>query len=76
MGVKISVSIPEDELALLDELIAREELPNRSAGVRRAIEEFRRARLAAEYKECFSQPSFEDEAKLWEDTLADGLDNA
>ena len=72
--MKVSISLPEDEVRLLDELVERHKLSTRSAGARRALKALRSEQLAAEYEACFSDPQFGERSDLWDATVADGLD--
>ena len=72
--MKVSISLCEDELRLLDELVECHKLSTRSAGVRRALKALRSEQLAAEYEACFSDPQFGEGSDLWDATVADGLD--
>lgn len=74
--MKLSVSLSVDEVAMLDDVVARNGLSSRSAGVRRAIAEMQRSQLTDEFVECFSEPRFIEDVALWDDTLADGIDSA
>ena len=72
--MKVRISLCEDEVRLLDELVERYKLSTRSAGVRRALKALRSEQLAAEYEACFSDPQFGEGSALWDATVADGLD--
>lgn len=71
MTTKISVSLPEEDLAELDAYIQRMDLPGRSAGVQAAIHSLRIRALADDYAAAFTDGS--EDSDLWDSTAADGL---
>ena len=73
--MKLSVSLPEDDLAFLDEYAARTHLPSRSAAVQKAVRALRVAELSAEYAAAWEEFDPMEEAALWETTVGDGLDD-
>lgn len=70
LGMKLSVSIPADDVEFLDAYAAQHELPSRSAAVHDAIRALRIASLPRAYSEAWAD--FEDEA-AWEAAAGDGL---
>lgn len=72
VGMKLSVSIPDDEVTFLDEYAATHEVPSRSAVVRRALNLLRAAELEHAYVAAFDQWSDED-AEVWDAVIADGI---
>lgn len=69
--MKVSLSIPAEDLAFLDAYVDEHALPSRSAGVHAAIRALRTAALPAAYAGAWAD--FDDEAGDWEPTAADGL---
>lgn len=66
--MKISVSLPEEDVRFLDEQGA-----NRSATLHEAVTLLRDRQLAEQYAEAFREWNNSPDADLWDDTTADGL---
>lgn len=73
--MKISVSLPEPDLAFLDDYVARAGLPSRSAAVHTAIRALRERRLEDEYTEAFQEWEASGGNESWDVTVADGLED-
>lgn len=71
--MKVSVSLPDAEVAFLDEL-ARERNESRSATLLRAIKLLRASQLQLDYAEAWLEWEESGEAAVWEAVVADGLD--
>lgn len=71
--MKVSVSIPDDDVAFLDEFAERAGMESRSAVVQQAIAMLRAAELAQDYAEAFAEWAQSDDAKAWDATAGDGL---
>ncbi|HEX5827597.1 MAG TPA: ribbon-helix-helix domain-containing protein [Candidatus Limnocylindrales bacterium] len=71
--MKVSVSIPEDDVAFLDEYASQRGLDSRSAALHRAIRLLRTAELTASYEAAFTEWSDED-AAAWDGATGDGLE--
>ena len=71
--MKLSVSLSEDDVAMLDRFVEQRGLPSRSAGVQRAISLLHGPSLASEYAEAFEEWEVSDERRLWGGASADGL---
>jgi Arc/MetJ-type ribon-helix-helix transcriptional regulator len=70
--MKVSVSIPEEDVAFLDEYASQRGLDSRSAALHRAIRLLRTAELSASYEAAFEEWSDEDVA-TWDGAVAEGL---
>ena len=70
--MKLSVSLPDDDVAYLDELVRTQRLGSRSAALHRAVRLLRAAELGAAYEDAWAEWSSGDDAELWEPTAADG----
>jgi Arc/MetJ-type ribon-helix-helix transcriptional regulator len=68
--VKLSVSIPDDDVAFLDAYASDHALSSRSAVVQRAIVLLRAAQLGPAYAAAWAD--WEDEAR-WDAAVADGI---
>jgi len=75
-GVKLSVSLSDDEVAVLDEYVERVGLPSRSAGLQRAIRMLRYPSLEDDYDKAWAEWSTAGEENEWEQTVGDGLRDA
>ena len=66
--MKISVSLPEEDVRFLDE-----QGTNRSAALHEAVALLRDRQLAEQYAEAFSEWNNSSDAELWDTTVSDGL---
>jgi Arc/MetJ-type ribon-helix-helix transcriptional regulator len=67
--MKLSVSLPEDDVAFLDDFAQRGGARSRSSAIHRAIELLRMNELEEAYADAFGE--WDDSA--WETTIADGI---
>lgn len=74
--MKISVSVPEEDLAALDEAVRELGLPSRSAAVQKAIRLLAARDLGAAYQAAFDEWSGSADAADWDAVSADGLSGA
>ncbi|MEB3983764.1 ribbon-helix-helix domain-containing protein [Mycobacterium sp. 663a-19] len=74
--MKLSVSLSQEEVALLDEYVERAGLPSRSAGVQRAIRMLPYPSLEDDYADAWSEWSAGGEEATWEATVGDGFGDA
>lgn len=74
--MKLSVSLSDDEVRLLDEYVARAGLPSRSAGLQRAIRMLRHPALEDDYGDAWAEWSTSGEGEAWEPTAGDGFRDA
>ncbi len=74
-GMKISVSLPDDDVRRLDDYVESAGLPSRSAGLREAIKLLGASHLAAEYAEAFEEWESSSDSADWDPTVADGIDH-
>ncbi len=66
--MKISVSLPDEDVAFLDSRGT-----NRSAAIHDAIEALRDGDLGQEYADAFDEWDADPDNKAWNVTVADGL---
>jgi Arc/MetJ-type ribon-helix-helix transcriptional regulator len=71
-GVKLSVSLPAEDVAFVDEYVERTGEPSRSAAIQRAISLLRAAELEDEYVNAFDEWE-QAETEIWERASGDGL---
>jgi Arc/MetJ-type ribon-helix-helix transcriptional regulator len=71
--MKVSISLPDDDVRFLDEFAARRKLDSRSAAVQRAVRLLRTSELETAYEAAFDEWVAGGDAALWDRTTADGL---
>ncbi len=71
--MKVSVSLPEDDVVFLDRYAERSGMGSRSAAVQRAVDLLRAEELGPAYADAWETWA-EDEAGVWDATVADGLE--
>lgn len=71
--MKLSVSLPEEDVEFLDEYARTNEVESRSAVIRRALGMLRSTGLEDAYLEAWDEWFSSGEAEVWEVTIADGL---
>lgn len=76
MGMKLSVSIPDDDVEFLDDYARRGGYPSRSAVLHRAVRLLRTEGLEDDYAAAIGEWSGSDEAQAWEAASGDGLPRA
>ncbi len=74
--MKLSVSLSDEDVAVLDAYVKRTGLPSRSAGLQRAVQMLRYPTLEEDYAEAWAQWSADEYAEAWEGTAGDGMSNA
>lgn len=71
--MKVSVSIPGEDVAFLDAYAIEHELPSRSAAVQMAIRTLRLGDLRDAYRDAWAQWDASGEAAAWGAVVGDGL---
>jgi antitoxin MazE9 len=71
--VKVSVSLPQDDVEFLDQYASDHGIDSRSAVLQRAVRLLRTTGLTAAYAEAWTDWEHHGDAALWESTDADGL---
>ncbi|MDO5697843.1 MAG: ribbon-helix-helix domain-containing protein [Dermatophilus congolensis] len=71
--MKLSVSLPDEDVALLDEIVAESGVAGRSAALRQAIAALRETRLSQEYEQAADERDLSGDATAWATTDTDGL---
>jgi Arc/MetJ-type ribon-helix-helix transcriptional regulator len=71
--MKVSVSLPGDDVEFLDEYAREQGLESRSAALHRAVRLLRTAELGGTYEAAWREWAAADEADPWESTVGDGL---
>ena len=72
--MKISVSLPEEDVAFLDDYAKEAEGSSRSAAVHDAIVLLRTAHLMSDYAQAFDEWIDSGEAAVWDAVVSDGLE--
>ncbi|HEY5199848.1 MAG TPA: ribbon-helix-helix domain-containing protein [Acidothermaceae bacterium] len=71
--MKLSVSLPDEDVAFLDSYAASSGMTSRSAVVRRAVRLLRAADLASAYEDAWQRWAASGETATWGLAVADGL---
>ena len=71
--MKVSVSLPEDDVEFLDSYAQAQGIESRSAAVHKAVGLLRATQLADAYEEAWDSWAASDDASAWEAVTADGL---
>lgn len=71
--MKVSVSLPQEDIEFLDAYAASEGIASRSAVVHKAVRLLRSAGLGAAYEDAWDEWDESGQASLWDKTGADGI---
>jgi Arc/MetJ-type ribon-helix-helix transcriptional regulator len=71
--MKLSVSLPEQDVEFLDRYAAIHGLGSRSAAVHKAVRLLRAAELGPAYERAWGEWESAEDRDLWETTTADGI---
>jgi antitoxin MazE9 len=74
--MKLSISVTEEDVALLDEYARTVGLPSRSAVVQHAIHLLRHEDLEDDYAAAWDEWESSGQAAAWEGVIADGFADA
>lgn len=74
--MKLSVSLPADDVAVLDAYAAGAGLSSRSAAVQHAIRLLRHPHLEDNYADAWAEWGTAGEESAWEGSVGDGFDDA
>jgi len=74
--MKLSVSLSDEDIAVLDAYVKKTGLPSRSAGLQRAVQMLRYPTLEDDYARAWSEWSADGHAEAWEATAGDGVSDA
>jgi len=70
--MKLSVSLPEEDVAFLDAYAESQGIESRSAVLHKAVRALRATELGAAYEDAWDEWAAA-EAEAWEATIADGI---
>jgi len=71
--MKVSVSLPGEDVQFLDEYAKEQGLESRSAALHRAVRLLRTAELGGTYEAAWEEWAAQNDGTLWESTTGDGL---
>ncbi len=71
--MKVSVSLPEEDVDFLDAYANTQGFASRSAVMQKAVRLLRASELGTEYEEAWKEWSEGGDGQAWELTLGDGL---
>jgi metal-responsive CopG/Arc/MetJ family transcriptional regulator len=76
VGMKVSLSIPDEDVRFLDEFAKEHGVRSRSAAAQKAIALLREVELKEQYKIAMKEWVESPDAELWDRTAGDGLHGA
>lgn len=71
--MKLSVSLPDDDVDYLDAYVRAQGLESRSAAVQKAVRLLRASELGAAYEDAWAEWGEGEDDQLWDSVTADGL---
>jgi len=71
--MKVSVSLPEEDVEFLDAYAGSQGFTSRSAVLHKAVRLLRASGLGGAYEEAWQEWTTGGEAGLWDETVDDGL---
>lgn len=71
--MKVSVSLPEEDVEYLDSYAAAQGIESRSAVLHRAVSLLRASELGADYEAAWQEWDDSGSAELWDTTAGDGV---
>lgn len=71
--MKISVSLPSEDVQFLDEYARDQGYPSRSAVVHTAVRILRSSKLGDAYADAWQEWDHSDESEIWSRAVGDGL---
>lgn len=73
MGMKLSISMPDDDVAFVDQYAKDQGYPSRSAVLVTAVRILRSQKLGDSYAEAWQQWEESGDDDLWDRAAADGI---
>ena len=71
--MKLSVSLPGEDVEFLDEYARKQGFDSRSAVLHKAVRLLRATQLTAAYESAWREWAESGDAEVWESTSADGI---
>lgn len=73
MSMKVSLSIPDEDVRFLDNFAREHGIASRSAAVQRSIAMLREAELGGQYEAAWEEWYASEDAALWDSITGDGM---
>lgn len=71
--MKVSVSLPDDDVEFLDAYAERVGISSRSAALHKAVRLLRASELGDAYQDAWATWEISDDGAMWDRTSSDGL---
>ena len=71
--MKVSVSLPDEDVEFLDHYAASNGMTSRSAAVHKAVRLLRSSGLGAAYEQAWSEWAADEDTEVWETVVSDGV---
>ncbi len=71
--MKVSVSLPDEDVEFLDEYATSQGIGSRSAAVHKAVRLLRASELGPAYEDAWTDWAASDDSKVWESATDDGM---
>lgn len=71
--MKLSVSLPDEDVEYLDAYAESQGLDSRSAALLKAVRLLRASELGADYEDAWAEWATSREGELWDSAAADGV---
>jgi Arc/MetJ-type ribon-helix-helix transcriptional regulator len=71
--MKVSVSLPDEDVEFLDGYAASQGIGSRSAAVHKAVRLLRASELGPAYEEAWADWSTSEDSTVWDGAIRDGL---
>ena len=71
--MKLSVSLPDEDIAFLDSYAATQGITSRSAALHKAVRLLQASELGPAYEAAWDEWTQSDDAEAWDTTAGDGL---
>lgn len=71
--MKVSVSLPDDDVEFLDAYAESQGFASRSAALQKAVRLLRASELGAAYEDAWTEWADDGEAEVWDAASADGV---
>lgn len=72
--MKVSISLPDEDVAFLDAYAKDGGYDSRSAVVHKAVRLLRAAQLGVAYEQAWAEWAGSEDEELWDSVVGDGLD--
>lgn len=71
--MKLSVSLPSEDVEYLDVYTKTQGLGSRSAALHKAVRLLRASELGAAYEDAWTEWAASEDSELWDEATADGI---